>query len=81
MNKLHTDPAPDGFRHESPIRAFTDWQVTGLYALGKGFRPSLQHVTVYLNAMERVEGWRLVQVLEASSASPSFIFRKEPMYE
>lgn len=73
---LHVQPEPDGFTHESPIRAFTDWTVNGRYAIGKGFRPSLQHLTVYLDAMERLEGWALLQVLEAASGSPSFVFRK-----
>lgn len=72
---LHTAPQPDGFTHESPIRAFTDWQVNGRYAIGKGFRPSLGHLTVYLDAMDRLEGWALLQILEAASGSPSFVFR------
>ena len=76
MSALHADPRPDGFTHESPIRAFTDWTVTGRYAIGKGFRPSLQHLTVYLDAMERLEGWEMRQILEAASGSPSFVFRK-----
>lgn len=74
--RLHAQPEPDGFTHESPIRAFTDWTVNGRYAIGKGFRPSLQHLTVYLDAMERLEGWALLQILEAASGSPSFVFRK-----
>ena len=74
---LYTSPQPDRFSTESPIRAFTDWKVDGLYALGKGFRPSMRHVTVYLDAMHRKEGWVLVQILEASSGSPSFLFRRE----
>lgn len=70
---------PVRIAHESPIKAFTDWTVNGRYAIGKGFRPSLQHLTVYLDAMERLEGWALLQVLEAASGSPSFVFRqKEP---
>ena len=73
---LHADPQPDGFTHESPIRAFTDWTVNGRYAIGKGFRPSLQHLTVYLDAMDRLEGWALLQILEAASGSPSFVFSK-----
>ena len=76
-NSLHQEPERDEFKHESPIRAFTTWSVQGLYALGKGFRPSLQHLVPYLNAMEGKEGWRLVQVLEAATGSPSFIFRLE----
>lgn len=76
---LYAAPLPDGFTHESPIRAFTDWAVNGRYAIGKGFRPSLQHLTVYLDAMERLENWRLVQILESASQTPSFVFRqKEP---
>ena len=74
---LHAQPEPDGFTHESPIRAFTDWTVNGRYAIGKGFRPSLQHLTVYLDAMDRLEGWALLQVLEAASGSPSFVFRQK----
>lgn len=73
---LHAQPEPDGFTHESPIRAFTDWRVNGRYAVGKGFRPSLAHLTVYLDAMDRLEGWALLQILEAASGSPSFVFRK-----
>ena len=73
---LFAQPEPDGFTHESPIRAFTDWTVNGRYAIGKGFRPSLQHLTVYLDAMERLEGWALLQLLEAASGSPSFVFRR-----
>lgn len=75
-SSLHVQPEPDGFTHESPIRAFTDWRVNGLYAIGKGFRPSLAHLTVYLDAMERLEGWEMRQILEAASGSPSFVFRK-----
>ncbi len=73
---LHAEPAPDRFTNESPIRAFTDWKASGNYALGKGFRPSLQHMVEYLDAMERKEGWALVQVLEAGSQVPSFLFRR-----
>lgn len=74
---LHEEPQKDGFTHETPIRAFTTFSVDGLYAIGKGFRPSLQHLMPYLNAMERKEGWRLVQILEAFSQTPSFVFRRE----
>lgn len=73
---LHATPEPDRFTNESPIRAFTDWQTTGNYALGKGFRPSLQHMVEYLDAMERKEGWALMQVLEAGGQVPSFLFRR-----
>lgn len=75
-NSLHQEPERDHFKNESPIRAFTDWKVEGDYAVGKGFRPSLQHTVTYLNAMERKEGWRLVQVLEAGTQTPSFLFRR-----
>lgn len=74
---LHEEPKKDGFTHETPIRAFTTFHVEGIYAIGKGFRPSLQHLVPYLDAMERKEGWRLVQTLEAGSQTPSFIFRQE----
>jgi hypothetical protein len=80
---LHEEPKKDGFTHETPIRAFTTWIVDGQYALGKGFRPSLQHLVPYLNAMEGKEGWRLLQVLEAGTQTPSFLFRAErpPVYQ
>lgn len=79
---LHEEPQKDGFTHETPIRAFTTFSVDGMYALGKGFRPSLQHLMPYLNAMEKKEGWRLVQILEATTQTPSFVFRQDrpPMY-
>lgn len=76
LESLLVQPEPDGFTHESPIRAFTNWSVAGNYAIGKGFRPSLQHLTVYLDAMENREGWALLQILEAATGSPSFVFRK-----
>lgn len=75
--QLYAAPTPDGFTNESPIRAFTDWTVNGRYAIGKGFRPSLAHLTVYLDAMDRLEGWALLQILEAASGSPSFVFRQK----
>lgn len=64
-DKLLEDPQPDGFSSESPLRAFTDWQPGDLYAIGKGFRPSVAHLAVYLSAIENKEGWRLLQVLYA----------------
>lgn len=73
---LHQEPERDQFKSESPIRAFTNWTVQGRYALGKGFRPSLAHVIPYLNAMEAKEGWQIVQVLEADTQTPSFLFRQ-----
>jgi hypothetical protein len=76
-DKLFSDPEPDRFTHESPIRAFTDWTITGLYAVGKGFRPSIQHLTAYLDAMERKEGWQLVQILHAEHHDRrTLLFRK-----
>lgn len=73
---LHQEPERDRFKTESPIRAFTSWTVQGRYALGKGFRPSLAHVIPYLDAMEAKEGWQIVQVLEADTQTPSFLFRQ-----
>lgn len=75
-DSLHQEPERDQFKTESPIRAFTSWTVQGRYALGKGFRPSLAHVIPYLNAMEAKEGWQIVQVLEADTQTPSFLFRQ-----
>lgn len=75
-DSLYAGPKPDQFANESPIRAFTDWQESGNYALGKGFRPSLAHLVVYLDALQTKEGWSLVQILEAASGSPSFVFRR-----
>lgn len=75
-DSLHQEPERDQFKTESPIRAFTSWTVQGRYALGKGFRPSLAHVIPYLNAMESKEGWQIVQVLEADTQTPSFLFRQ-----
>lgn len=73
---LHIDPEPDNFATESPIRAFTDWRDHGLYAVGRGFRPSMAHLARYLDAMETKEGWQLVQILESTTSAPSFVFRK-----
>lgn len=75
---------PDGFTTESPIRAFTEFQVNGLYAIGKGFRPSLAHMTAYMSAMETKEGWQFVQVIlpRDNDGEPTMLFRKiaPPMY-
>lgn len=73
---LHIDPVSDNFVTESPIRAFTHWDAQGKYAIGKGFRPSLQHLARYLDAMISKEGWELVQILESATSAPSFVFRK-----
>lgn len=70
----------DNFSSESPIRAFTDFQVSGLYAIGKGFRPSLGHLATYLDAMEQKEGWALVQVILPTddAGNPTIVFHKRP---
>lgn len=67
----------DGFTHESPIRAFTDFQVSGSVAIGKGFRPSLQHLATYLDAMERKERWRFVQVVTVDGRDPTILFHRD----
>ena len=74
-----TPPAErDGFTNESPIRAFTDFQVNGVYAIGKGFRPSLSHLAAYLDAMHRREGWKLVQIIlpDNDAGDPAILFLK-----
>lgn len=76
MSDLHTTPKRDGFRTESPIRAFTEWNVSGNYAIGKGFRPSLQHLPAYLDAMQSKEGWSLLQILEANEKVPTLVFSR-----
>lgn len=75
-NKLFDEPKLDEFKTESPLRAFSSFDMFGSYLIAKGFRPSLGHLTNYLDAMERKEGWRMVQVLEASSGVPTIIFRQ-----
>lgn len=77
MSELFTDPKPDRFEHESPLRAFTEFNKHDWYAIGKGFRPSLQHLPVYLDAIRRKENWRLLQVLESTTGSPSFVFERD----
>jgi len=72
---LFTEPQRDQFQHESPIRAFTDWSTQGHYAIGKGFRPSVQHLVSYLDAMERKENWQVVQVLDAGNGL-TILFRQ-----
>lgn len=69
---------PDGFTTESPIRAFTEFKVDGLYAIGKGFRPSLAHLTAYMSAMETKEGWQFIQVIlpRDNDGEPTMMFRK-----
>ena len=69
-------PERDNFASESPIRAFADWNESGMYAIGKGFRPSIQHLPVYLNALESREGWILVQIMYADNPERlSMVFR------
>jgi hypothetical protein len=69
---------PDNFEHESPIRAFTDFKVAGGYAIGKGFRPSLAHLSTYLDAMESKEHWQFVQIIlpDDDDGAPTMLFRK-----
>lgn len=78
LDTLIAAKKPDNFQHESPIRAFTDFQTSGNVAIGKGFRPALRHLAPYLDAMERKEGWSFVQViLPTSDASdPTILFHK-----
>jgi hypothetical protein len=70
----------DGFKTESPIRAFTDFQVAGQYAIGKGFRPSLAHLSRYLDAMQTKEGWGFVQMIlpRDSDGDPTILFHRKP---
>lgn len=79
-DSLTTSKRKDGFEHESPIRAFTEFKVSGTVAIGKGFRPSLAHLSSYLDAMSRKEGWDFVQIiLPADDATdPTILFRKVP---
>lgn len=77
-DSLFQEPEKDGFKQESPIRAFTDFKQGPVFAVGKGFRPSLAHITEYLNAMATKEGWYFKQVLESASGAPTFIFQREP---
>jgi hypothetical protein len=74
-NELFTDPKLDGFKTESPLRAFAEYDTTGPYLIAKGFRPSLKHLTRYLAAMEEKEGWQLLQILEADTGVPTLVFR------
>ncbi len=68
----------DGFTTESPIRAFTDFQVNGKYAIGKGFRPSMAHLAAYLDAMHTKEGWAFAQIIlpRDSDGDPTILFWK-----
>lgn len=75
-NSLYSDPKqPDEFRTESPLRAFAEYSEYQGWMIAKGFRPSMQHLVRYLAAMERREGYRLVQILEAATGVPTMIFR------
>lgn len=74
---LFAEPQPDRFEHESPIRMFTEWNVHGSIAIGKGIRPSPQHLPVYLDAMEKKEGWQLGQMfLDDHGVPKTMWFRK-----
>lgn len=79
MDSLISPKQPDGFKTESPIRAFTDFQIAGQYAIGKGFRPSMAHLSRYLDAMEAKEGWMLVQIIlpDNDAADPTIIFHRK----
>lgn len=71
-DSMFTEAKRDNFATESPIRAFTSFEVDGRFAVGKGFRPSLAHLPRYLNAMYDKEGWKLLQILEATN--PTMLF-------
>lgn len=68
----------DNFENESPVRAFTDFQVSGRYAVGKGFRPSLSHLAHYLDAMLERESWELLQIIlpEHDAQDPTLVFQR-----
>lgn len=68
---------PDRFTHESPIRAFTEFRVSGTWAIGKGFRPSLAHLHTYLDALQNKEGWHLVQMLDGGTLNPTLILQRD----
>lgn len=75
-NPLFDEPKLDEFKTESPLRAFASFDMFGSYLIAKGFRPSLGHLTRYLDAMEKKEGWQFVQLLEAATGVPTIIFRQ-----
>ncbi len=75
---LFAEPEPDRFTSESPLRAFTTWQESDLYAIGKGFRPSASHLATYLTEIERQEGFRLEQILYAGEPERlTVVFRRD----
>lgn len=79
---IFADPQPDGFNTESPTRAFTNWREGERYAIGKGFRPSVHHLVAYLDALDRKEGWELVQILYADHSHGerrTMVFRRKPL--
>jgi len=83
-DSLITPKSSDGFTTESPIRAFTDFQVSGSYAIGKGFRPSLGHLARYLDAMQAKEGWGFLQIIlpDNDAGDPTILFEKAlPSFE
>ena len=76
-DSMFRNPEPDNFEHETPLRAFTEFDPVGLYAVGKGFRPSVRHLPTYLDAIERREGWALVQILHADNPErQTLVFRR-----
>lgn len=78
-DSLIRQPMSEGFKTESPLRAFSDFTVKGRYAVGRGFRPALQHLTAYLDAIETQEHWQLVQLFPDAQGKPSAaIFRSVP---
>lgn len=77
-DELFTKAEPDRFQTESPTRGFATFEVNGNVAIGKGFRPSMQHLGAYLGAMLNKEGWGLIQVLDAPGRDPTMIFRRTP---
>lgn len=76
---LIQEPKVDGFKTESPLRCFSEFKVSGNYALGKGFRPSVAHLLLYLDTIEKKEGWRFAQILGDPTGPTkllSILFRK-----
>lgn len=71
--------ALDGFTTETPLRAFSTFDVSGRWAVGRGFRPAYGHLARYLDAIEEKEGWTLVQVIlpppHRSDHEPTMLFR------
>lgn len=70
----------DGFSTESPLRAFSSFTAGKQFAIGKGFRASLAHLVVYLDALEMKEGWMATQIIlpDNDAADPTIVFRRVP---